>query len=85
MVGLHVAQSLRQAVKATGGPARWGPELGVVLPKGAGHRHRWTCPRMRNEVARIAGDNEDWPPYTQFRDAGLLGLHGAIREKGARG
>jgi hypothetical protein len=76
---------LRDAVTATGGPARWAREMGINLPAGQRTPERlWTDTRIKEEVLRLAAGKKQWPGSKKFQDAGLGGLYQTITRNHAR-
>jgi hypothetical protein len=76
-------KALRDAVNRTGGPDRWGTELGVSVPDlRRGSRRAWTEARIEAELRRFLAGRRDWPAKAEFERAGLRSLLGAIYRHG---
>jgi hypothetical protein len=70
--------ALRTAIKFTGGPDRWAPELGIALPERRRRLQRWSYERIKTDMARFAAGRSEWPTRAQFLAAGLHPLYLAI-------
>ena len=70
---------LRMAAGRYGSPEQWAHEFGVTFPNRARRsRQRWTAQATEDALREFVGDRPDFPARSEFKAAGLDGLHGAI-------
>jgi hypothetical protein len=77
------AKGLREAITRIKGPQWWAMEMN--LPGGERERggvRRWTDDAIRAMLAEFLGGRSGWPTTREFKDAGLGGLHEALRHRG---
>lgn len=75
---------LRSAVKWTGGPERWAPEIGIDLPANAWQVEHWSYARLKADLASFTQGRTEWPVAQEFKAAGLGRLYQAIMRANAR-
>jgi hypothetical protein len=76
---------LRMAAGRYGSPEQWAHEFGVTFPNRARRsRQRWTAQATEDALREFVGDRPDFPARSEFKAAGLDGLHGAIERAGGR-
>ena len=76
-------KALRDAVTRTGGPDRWARELGLTIADlRRGSRRAWDDARIAAELAPLLAGRSEWPTKSEFAEAGLGSLLGAIYRHG---
>jgi hypothetical protein len=70
---------LHAQVLALGGPYYWGAKLGVEV---GAREVKWTETRLRDALAPLLADREEWPALAEFKAAGMYRVYVAVVHHG---